>query len=106
MQPADQPPPYLLKEPLIPEHVAEELPALLIEIRDRWQSLKSRGSGTAASAVGGGRLKLDIATRVVLEELDHCFKLATDRGHQLSARRWESLLNDLRNLKRKLDGES
>ena len=106
MQPADQPPPYVLKEPLIPEGVAEELPALLEEIRNRWQSLKCRGSGMAASAVGGGRLKLDIATRVVLEELDHCFKLATDRGQQLSARRWESVLEDLRNLRLKLDGES
>jgi hypothetical protein len=106
MQPADEPPPHVLKEPLIPEGVAEELPALLEELRDRWLDLKWRRSGSGQSARGVGRLKLHIATRLVLEDLDHCFKLATDRGQQLSAKRWESVLEDLRNLRLKLDAQS
>ena len=106
MRPADEPPPNAPRVPLIPLGVAAELPALLEELRDRWLELKWRRSGSGQSARSAGRLNLQIATRLVLEDLDHCFKLATDRGQQLSARRWESVLEDLRNLRRKLDAQS
>ena len=106
MHPADQPPPDAPKVPLIPLGVADELVRVLIEIRNCSRDLECRGSASGQSAWGVDGPELAIATRLVLADLDHCIRLATERGQQVSAGRWESILEDLRNLKRKLDGES
>ena len=91
--------------PLIPEDVARELPALLEELRTRWRDLECRGSGPEPSPRGVARRNLDIATRLVLADLEHCISSPGERGQQISARRWESLLQDLRGLKRRLDAQ-
>ena len=106
MHPADKPPPDAPKVPLIPLGVADELVRVLIEIRNRSRDLECRGSGSGQEAWVVNGPELAIATRLVFADVDHCISLATERGQQVSAGRGESVLEDLRNLKRKLDAES
>ena len=106
MQPTDESPPEAPKVPLIPLGVAVELVQVLVEVRNRCRDLECRGAGSGQSAAGVGRLNRDIATKLVLADLDHYIQQATDTGQQVSAKRWESVLEDLRNLKRKLDAET
>ena len=106
MHPADRPPPDAPRVPLIPLGVADELVRVLIEIRNCSRDLECRDSGSGQEAWGVNGPELAIATRLILADLDHCMSLGIEKGQQVSARRWESILEDLRNLKRKLDAES
>jgi hypothetical protein len=101
----EDPSSYVLRVPLIPLTVAEELPRLLIAIRNRSRDLERTGSQALQTSEGFGGMNLDVTTNLILEDLDHYLKLAMRRGQQVSAVRWEGLLQDLRSLKRKLDAQ-
>ena len=99
----EEPPRYLLREPLIPLGVATALPALLIKIREFWGEQEQRGPGAARPLDSWDRANAAIATKLALADLDHCISAATGCGQQVPAARWESLLEDLQSLKRELD---
>ncbi len=92
----------VLREPLIPDGLAQELVPLLTEIRNRWCDLERAGSRSGQPLQTPARANLNVATLLVLGELDRCIDLARGKGVQVRAERWASVLADLRSLKRKL----
>ena len=95
----------VLRVPLLPLGVAQELPRLLIAIRDRCRDLERSGSQALQTSQGLGGMSLDVTTNLLLEDLNHYLDLAMGKGQQVSAARWEGLVQDLRSLKRKLDAQ-
>ena len=101
----EEPARYLLKVPLIPLGVATALPILLTDIRDLWQQWEQRGPGAARPLDSWDRETAKLATNQILKDLNHYISLATERGQQVPAARWELLLLNLHRLKCKLDAQ-